>query len=48
VANFVIGPIAITDITLASGKEALVRLELGVVPVAQFSHSLSLPNSPKW
>jgi len=48
VANFVIGPIAIANITLAACEEALVRLELGIVPVAQFSHSSSLPNSPKW
>ena len=47
-ANFVIGPIAVADITLSSCIEALVRLELQIIPVAQFSHSPSLPNSPKW
>jgi len=48
VTNFVIGLIVLTDITLASYVEALVRLELGIVPVALFSHSLPLQSSPKW
>jgi len=48
VANFVIGPIAVADIILASCAEASVRLSCGIVPVAQFSHSLSLPNDLIW
>jgi len=48
VANFVIGPIAVADITLASRTQASVRLSVGIVPMAQFSHSLFLPNNPEW
>jgi len=48
VANFAIGPMAVADITLASCAQASVRLLVGIVPVAQFSHSLSLPNNPIW
>jgi len=47
VANFVIVPIAAADITLSFSVEALVRLEFTIVPVEQFSHSPSLPNSSK-
>jgi len=48
VANFVIGPIAVADITLASCASALVKLSVGIVPMIQFPHSLSLPNDPIW
>ena len=47
-ANFVIGPIAVADITLASCALALVKLSVGIVLMVQFPHSLSLPNDPIW
>ena len=47
-ANFVIGPIAVADVNLASCAWASVRLSVGIVPMAQVSHSLSLPNNPEW